>query len=88
MTMPQGDSPERMDLYDFAMRHGMHDPWDFSIMNEGLHGDLERLHQAARDWEARHLKERRAQLVARRDELNYRIELIDTTLKDNEERGF
>lgn len=76
-----GDSVERNDLYAWARRHGLHDPYDFAIMHEEHWGDREYLVDRARQWERDRLLDRKERIKEEIEELNRKLALIETGLQ-------
>lgn len=85
--MPQ-DTAARNELYSWAMRHGLFEPYDFAICHEEHHGDRDALARYARSWQDRHLRSRLRDLEAKREELQRNISNLHDTLRHNEERKF
>jgi hypothetical protein len=76
-----GDSVERNQTYEWARRHGLHDPYDFAIMYEDYWGDKERLIELARQWMRDHLLNRKKRIEEQIDELRRNLVLIESGLE-------
>lgn len=75
------ESADRSEVYAWARRNGMYEPYDFAVCNEDLWGDPEALAEAAKAWERKGIAARKAVLEEEMQELRSRAAILDADLE-------
>lgn len=82
------DSISRNEAYDWALRHGLYDPYGFAVHYDHLWESAPDLTQEARRWQRRHLQERKQRFEKQAEELRRKIEIVNAELERNETERF
>lgn len=75
------DNAKRSETYAWARRHGLYDPYDFAIIYEELWGDKAKLVERARQWERKHLLDRKQRIGKEIEEMRRKVEIIENGLE-------